>query len=190
MSLAKLQSQKKHISLLLGLALIGLSSCEKRDAKKAGFQGTVQNFRSSQAKDANQLITLANLGKATLEINKNLGLQNRNKRVVNFSKVIDDNQNELLKSLQETADSKLIIINSIIKNEIQEDSILHEELYFDSIEQNLVGQIEVLQDLKQNTLDTIISEFALDQLQKQTRILELTRKFKVRIMAPEISQIE
>lgn len=182
MSLATKQSQKIWVWQFFVTVLICLSSCKKEESKIAHLNGHVQNFRSSKTVDSNNLVELAKLGKETLETNTNLGFLSANNRIVNFSRAIRDNQNDFLESIARTASSELIIINGIYKIDKRKDTIRKDVLYFDSIEKNLQKQISLLETLKTETTDDEINLFALQNLKKQNRILEMTKRFRLKIL--------
>lgn len=184
MSIAIKRSKKIISSLFIITALTCQIACEKENSKITYSISNVQNFRSSKMIDANNLVTLANLNKKTIETNKKLGLESSNKRIENFSNLIDKNQNDFLKSITDISNSKLIILNSILKidNYIKEDSIRNEKIYFVTVQKQIETEISLLDQIQKTTNDSEIKEFAFENLKKQYHILNLIKDYKSKII--------
>lgn len=192
MSIAIKQSHRTVILLFIFTSITCLWSCEKQDSKMAKLHGNVHNFRSSKTIDANNLVSLAILSKTTIEKNTKLSAESENKRILNFSKAVDKNQNEFLESITKLANSKLIIITNIskIKTNTNTDTITRDALYFYSIEENLNKEIALLNKLKSQTIDAEIHKFAQERLKRQNHMLEQTKRFKYKIINNENTQIK
>lgn len=182
MSLANTQSQKLMFTVFALSLIVSISSCKKENSKIANFKSNVQNFRSSQPEDARNLVTLSALIKKAIVINKTLSEKSANNRILNFSRTIDKNQKNFLKAVTEIANSKLIILNSILKVENKSDGLNADSLYFESIEEQLKKEIALLYNIKAQSTDKDIHHFATKNLQKQKRLLALTKKFKLKII--------
>ncbi|RED26333.1 uncharacterized protein DUF4142 [Flavobacterium cutihirudinis] len=164
------------------------SSCGKKEHKNESAFKTETLTRNKQQNDKEQIeasffIATANVSNTI--ISKSQIAQKRSENLLELSKKIENQQNQLLQNVSEMANKKLIMItdiNAIHKRDLYElvdsnDSVFS-KTYLNSIAESLSEQIKLLEKISTETNDEKILKLVLEFLPEQYELLRETEKTK------------
>lgn len=176
----------KVFSLFIIVAFF--SSCGKKEHKNESAFKNETLTKNKQQNDKEQIeasFFIATANVSNIIISKSQIAQKRSESLLELSKKIENQQNQLLQNVSEMANKKLIMItdiNAIHKRDLYDlidsnDSVFG-KTYLNSIAESLSEQIKLLEKISTETNDEKILKLVLEFLPGQYELLRETEKTK------------
>ncbi|MFH6992437.1 DUF4142 domain-containing protein [Flavobacterium sp. FlaQc-48] len=171
--------------LFLLAITVCMASCKKINPVEISLKNETFTKTEKEEIEAFFFIATANVSKSIISKSQIAQQKSSDFTILELSKKIEINQNQLLQDISEMANRKLVIITEInathkidLYDLIDASSTDFNATYLNSVTESLQEQIKLLESISRETNDKTILKLVLQYLPEQYQILREMQKIK------------